>query len=83
MKKKIAILGAVTSLTCQATSIIRKAEDIAKEEVIKKQKFEESIRSSSLDDSKCKKGHSYAKEEYRSGNFISSKWICKNCGREL
>ena len=32
---------------------------------------------------KCKKGHRYIKETFKDGNLISSRWVCKNCNREL
>lgn len=38
----------------------------------------------SLDDSKCKKGHSYVKWHHdEGGNLVKAFWKCRNCNREL
>ena len=48
-----------------------------------KEPTEDELSSSRLDDSKCKKGHSYVQTTYKSGNLIRSEWKCRKCGREL
>ena len=45
--------------------------------------LQDELSSSRLDDSKCKKGHSYIETTYKSGNLIRSEWKCRKCGREL
>jgi hypothetical protein len=42
------------------------------------------LSTASLDDSKCKKGHSYQViKETNSNGLIEKTWACKKCGREL
>lgn len=51
-----------------------------------KQTVREMVMSSSLDDSKCRKGHSYRKEtvDIKKGEILlKPKWVCVKCGREL
>jgi hypothetical protein len=48
-----------------------------------KEPAKDELSSSRLDDSKCKKGHSYVETKLNGGSLIRSEWKCRKCGREL